>query len=271
MLGTFVTIRVNADHAEAHSAVHAAFACVNEVQREMSFHDPASDLSRLNRWAAHEPQPVPPRLRRVLHAALALARASDGRFDPTVGGRLVRSGHLPAPAAAEIDPQARWCDVQWLRDGRLHFHRPLWLDLGGIAKGYAVDCAVRALRRLGLRAGIVNAGGDLRAFGGVETIHVRDPARPLQSMPLLHVRDAAVATSSGYFSEIDGRSALVDPHGQRRLGSDGSVTVCCRRAIWADALTKIVLADPITATTLLRRLHASAMLLHRDGRRQVIT
>jgi thiamine biosynthesis lipoprotein len=209
---------------------------------------------------------------RVLRAALALARASEGGFDPTVGGRLVASRHLPMPVDADaVDPTADWRDVELGRDRRVRFRKPLWLDLGGIAKGYAVDRAVTALRAAGVHGGVVNAGGDLRVFGdALEVVHVRDPATPSHARPLLHLRDGAAATSAGYFSAHDGQSALVGARHGGRLGQDVSATVCAPRAVWADALTKIVLADADAALPLLRRLRAQAALLGIDGALRIL-
>jgi thiamine biosynthesis lipoprotein len=272
LLGTVVAIRVDAASRETDAAIDAAFAEIERVHRAMSFHDADSELSRLNREAARTVQPVGTRLWRVLRVALALARASDGRFDPSVAARLVRSGHLPVPAhAPQPDPRATWRDVELLPQRQVRFHRALWLDLGGIAKGYAVDRAVAMLRAHGAQAGVVNAGGDLRVFGATEdTVLVRDPRDPCQSRPLLRLRDGAVATSAGYFSANAQGTALIDPHADVRLGADVSVSVCAPRAIWADALTKVVLADPAAAAPLLRRLHAQAALLDRCGVRRTL-
>ena len=277
LLGTFVSIRVpagatEAAQAKAASAIDLAFARIAEVQRCMSFQDPRSDLSRVNSHAHRAPQPVCAQLWRVLRAALALAKASDGRFDPSIAGTLVEWGLLPRPATPagdRIDPRASWRDVELRSGRRVRYAKPLWLDLGGIAKGYAVDQAVRVLQRQGLAAGIVNAGGDLRCFGATETIKVRDPADPSQLLPLLQLRDAAAATSAGYFAEGP-HTALVHPGRGRSMGQGVSVTVCAPRAIWADALTKVVLASPARAAPLLARCGARAMLLHADGARRAL-
>ncbi|NUS38226.1 MAG: FAD:protein FMN transferase [Lysobacter sp.] len=266
LLGTVVAVRAEGPRACIEGAVARAFEAIADVQRAMSFHDPDSELSRLNRHAADEAQVVGVRTWRVLRAALALARASAGRFDPTVGGRLVAWRQLPAPAPADIDPAADWRDVELGRGRRVRYRRPLWLDLGGIAKGYAVDRAVAALRAAGACTGVVNAGGDLRAFGdALDVVHVREPSDPARARPLLHLREGAVATSAGYFSEREGISALVDTRGGGSLGHGISVTVCAPRALWADALTKVVLADPDAAAPLLRRLHAQAAVLDAAG------
>lgn len=268
LLGTMVIIRIEAmGAAGADQAFDAAFAQVEAVHRAMSFHEAGSELSRINREATRSPQIIGGLLCRVLRASLALARASDGLFDPCVAARLVQWRQLPAPAdAPEPAADATWRDVELRPGGRVHFRKPLWLDFGGIAKGYAVDRAIAALRACGVRAGMVNAGGDLRVFGDIcETIHVRDPRDPGNSQPLLQLRDGAVATSSGYFSARDGHTALVDTRNRTTLGVGVSVSICAPRAIWADALTKVVMADPDAAVPLLRRLHAQAALLDASG------
>ena len=274
LLGTVVGIRASGPKRVVDEAVTRAFVAVRAIEQRMSFHHAMSDLSRLNRTAHHDAQRVDASTFRVLRAALALARASDGLFDPTVASRLVANGHLPAPSPGEPPFDATWRDVELRPDGSVYFHRRAWLDLGGIAKGYAIDVAVRVLRAAGVPQGIVNAGGDLRAFGdATDTIRVRDPADPARSIPLLEIREAAVATSAGYFSARDvggtPSTALVDPRDGRSLGIEASATVIAPRAIWADALTKVVLADEARAAPLLQRLGAEAVVLEpgREPRR----
>ena len=270
LLGTFVSIRIDEDSDAAQVAVDSAFARIAEVQHCMSFHDRNSELSQINRSANSMPQRVSPLLHRVLRASLAMAHASRGNFDPTVAGRMVALGQLPAPSDSAIDPRASWRNVRLTRDGRVHFERALYMDFGGIAKGYAVDLAVRTLRQHGIVSGTVNAGGDLRVFGGMQTIRVRDPAEPTQSIALVEVCNAAVATSAGYFSADDKHTDLINPHDGASMGQDSSVTVVARRAIWADALTKIVLASPTEALPLLKKFRASAVILHKDGSRHTL-
>ncbi|WP_460763355.1 FAD:protein FMN transferase [Lysobacter fragariae] len=272
LLGTVVAIRAEGD-AELDAAIDAAFAEIEAVHRAMSFHDADAELSRVNREAARAPQAVGALTWRVLCASVALARASDGRFDPTIAPALVRSGHLPTPVDAPPPAaDASWRDIELLPNRRVHLRKSSWLDLGGIAKGFAVDRAVAALRARGVASGVVNAGGDLRVFGHrSETITVRDPNDPTQSRPLLQLHDGAVATSAAYFSvDTAGRSALIDTRATTTLGHRASVSVCAPRAIWADALTKPVLADGEAVLPLLRRLRAQAVVLHDDGRTQVL-
>jgi FAD:protein FMN transferase len=266
LLGTFVSVRAEVSAADANRVFAAAFGAIERVQACLSFHDAHSELSVVNRSAARASQAVSPMFARVLRASLALARATDGRFDPTIGAQLVRWGQLPAPDAATADENADWRDLSLIGGKQLRIRKPLWLDFGGIAKGYAVDRAVAALKALGVRRGLVNAGGDLRVFGAdPQTIHVRHPASPAQTIPLLQLKDGAVATSAGYFSARDGYTALVDTSSATPMGDGVSVTVVARRAIWADALTKVVLSGHADIAGFLRRLDAQAVCIDSGG------
>jgi FAD:protein FMN transferase len=275
-LGTLVAIEGTGDDAQRlDAAVAEAFAAIAEVHHAMSAHDTASSLSALNRGPLHEPVELQPLLARVLRAALALAAASDGAFDPAIGGRLVARGQLPWPAdTAPPDPDATFRDVEWRRSRRaaaIVLRRRVAFDLGGIAKGAAVDRAIDVLRRAGLRSAMVNAGGDLRTFGEMRAIAVRDPSDAGRTIPLLEISNAAVATSADTFRAVDDAiPALLDPRSGLPLAAGRSVTVCARRAIWADGLTKVVLADAERARPLLGRLGASAVVLDADGSRRHI-
>lgn len=267
LLGTLVEIRVQSTGNAARSAVTKAFRAIEHVQQAMSFHDPQSELSHLNRNACARAVKVSPALWRVLSEALRLAKLSGGAFDPTVGARLVQWKILPSPKAqTSSHSTTSWRDVRLLPGRRVRFNRALWLDLGGIAKGYAVDMAVSVLRGHHISAGTVNAGGDLRVFGSrAERVHVRHPDRPTCLVPLADLSNGALATSAGYFSEqrCGARrvNALVNPLLQRPCSSRRSVSVQASNCLLADALTKVVLVHGDAAEAMLRRCHASAMIL----------
>lgn len=179
-MGTFVEIGAwGATSSAVHAAIDAAFDGVADVHRLMSFHDPASDLSRLNREAGTRPVTVHPWTLAVLRAALELHDASGGIFDVTVAPVLQGLGRLPGQAGdwaprAHLDAGP---GIEVLPDRRVQFRHPgVAVDLGGIAKGFAVDRALEILRERGMTRGLVNAGGDLAAFGGPgEFIAIRDP------------------------------------------------------------------------------------------------
>jgi FAD:protein FMN transferase len=266
LLGTIVEISVES-HLQAravHVAIDEAFAAVERVHRLMSSHDPASALSRINALASTRPQSLDADLSRVLGMALRIARASEGAFDPCVGGPLAALGCLPASEPL-ADPRASWRDIEldarWVR-----FHRPLRVDLGGIAKGYAVDVAVDTLFSRGIHSGIVNAGGDLRAFGRTaHPIALRNPLAPAQASHAIELCDQALATSAAYFSRAGLRSAgetvLIDPGTGAPYGDNASASVIADDCMTADALTKVLLFAPAeTAERVLSEFSAVALM-----------
>jgi thiamine biosynthesis lipoprotein len=152
--------------ADAHRAIDEAFGEISLVHRLMSFHEAASDVSRLNREACGRTSDVHPATFEVLHWAREIAEASGGCFDITVAAKLVAWGILPPPDSPHApDPHADWRDIELGEDFSVRFRRPLWIDLGGVAKGYAVDRAIEKLRRHGATEACVNAGGDLKIYG----------------------------------------------------------------------------------------------------------
>ena len=261
LLGTRVEIAATAPWPaeRLHAALDAAFAAVEQVQLLMSFHDPASELSLLNREAVQRPVKVDGQTFAVLEAALELSRRSGGAFDATVGAQLQRWGYLPSEG--EPPAAASWRDIELLPRRQVRFHRPLRLDLGGIAKGYAVDCAVEALRQAGVDSALVNAGGDLRAFGAPQRVRLRHPQNPALLAHELELHDEALATTAAYYSRRAETSALLDPRSGRPYLGQASVSVKAPRCLHADALTKPVLfAAPQTAERLLADYGACAYL-----------
>lgn len=199
LLGTLVELAADA----APAAFDAAFDAVAQVQRALSRFDPASEIGRFNAAPAGAAIAVGPDAQAVLGAAARLAALSDGRFDVALGSGRWR---LAGGRLLKQDAGTR-------------------LDLGGIAKGHAVDRAADALRAGGAGEGWVNAGGDLRCFGrqGVEIVLRDEVEGGVRRFGRLH--DGAFATSR------------LRPHGGDRVRH---VSVAAPLALWADALTKWV-------------------------------
>ena len=204
LLGTFVEIAARApDETVLRRAIAVGFIAVAEVQRLMNGHDPASEVSRLNHQAVRRKVTVHRWTLTVLRAAQNFAEESDGAFDITVGSK------------------GNWHDVVIDENGCVHFHWPVTIDLGGIAKGFAVDRAVDALEKAGAISGIVNAGGDLRVFGDDQQIvQIRHPLDPSRAAGSVRLRNRALATSARYFSP-----ALFDGRTRQPLPDEISVTV----------------------------------------------
>ena len=247
-------------------AVNAAFAAMARVHRLMSFHEPHSDVARVNRLAHRVAVRIHPWTWNVLEAAQSLSHSTAGAFDITIGGELVRLGYLPSSPPIRLDPRACWRDVSLLPGWRVRFARRLLIDLGGIAKGFAVDCAVDCLRARGACAGLVNAGGDLRAFGSVAwRVHLRHPANPGRLVLFADIASGALATSAGYFARRIQRGKEVTPviDGVRRTATSAgfSASVSASNCMLADALTKLVLLRGARAHGLVRRLGGHAFIL----------
>jgi thiamine biosynthesis lipoprotein len=275
LLGTLVAIRVHPsrsrtqEYVHAHQAIDAAFDEVAHVHRCMSFHDPASDVSRLNREALHRPVPVDPLTFDVLQTAREIASRSDGCFDVSIGAELVEWGLLPQPLASHAQPRGTWRDVELLADGRVRFHHPLWIDLGGIAKGYAVDRATQRLREQGVEHSVVNAGGDLRVQGPTaERVHLQVDAPRTRGTPVIEVAEGSVASSCGRGDRRWHAGEYRGPHvdGARRVPArtDRFVCVIADRCMIADALTKIVMARGAASAGVLRRYEAVAYVHDAD-------
>lgn len=268
LLGTVVAISAIAPEAgTAHRAVQAGFDAVARVHAAMSFHEPASTLSRIHREAWRAPVPVDADTRRVLCAAVALSRATAGVFDCTVASRLVAEGRLPRPENSPAPARgADWRAIDLSRPGHVALRDPVWIDLGGIAKGYALDAAAAALRAAGAWGFRVDAGGDLRLrMPEAEPVHIRHPTRRGCVFPVGHLADGAVATSAPYEDDTGRWCGIVDPRGSAPGPEACSVSVFVSRGLWADALTKIVMLAPDVAARLAERLRATAVVLRGDG------
>src|SRR5262245_8508312 len=195
LLGTVVDVACQGSPED----VDRAFAAIEKVHRLMSFHGPTSDVARMNHYASHGPVKIHPWTRRVLKCAQEFSCKSNGVFDITVGAQLVKLDYLPR-LDSRCCSGGSWQDIVLDDDYNVRLRRPVVVDLGGIAKGFAVDRAVEALKNNGVASGIVNAGGDLRIFGPAsQLVHVRHPAEPTRIAGALRLRERAMATSGIYF------------------------------------------------------------------------
>jgi thiamine biosynthesis lipoprotein len=269
LLGTFVEIQgFGTNAADLESAIEAAFLAIAQVHRLMSFQDAESDVSRMNRDACYKRVRVHPWTRRVLKSAQEFSRNTDGIFDVTMAGPLVKWNYLPQ--CAQRFGRGSWRDIILETACHVRFRRSLLIDFGGIAKGFAVDCAVEILKGNRVMAGIVNAGGDLRVFGSApQLVHLRHPAQPNRAAGAVKLRERAIATSGIYFSRKKNRGRCVSPMLDGRTGRAEcdliSVTVAAANCMTADALTKVVFALREQSAPVLTRYSADALLIEQDG------
>jgi FAD:protein FMN transferase len=269
LLGTFVEIQASGTNgADLERAVEVAFVAMAQVHHLMSFHDRNSDISLLNCDAFRKSVRIHPLTWRVLKSAQQFSHNSRGVFDITTASQLVKWNYLPK--YNPVDGSGSWRDVILQSNCNVRFRRPLTIDVGGIAKGFAVDRGVDALKRNGAMAGIVNAGGDLRAFGpALQFVHLRNPAKPTRAAGIVRLRKRAIASSGTYFARRKNSSRWVSPLLDGRTGRAAhglvSVTVAAATCITADALTKVVSALREKAASLLATYRADALLLDQDG------
>jgi FAD:protein FMN transferase len=248
--GTFVAVEAEApEEAVAEHAIGAAFDALATVERLMHPTRAGSDLARLALCEPGRRVPLDPWTWELLELCGRLHRASGGRFDPSL---RFASGRLPDLDLSEA-PFAR-------------VRAPLCIDLGGIAKGFAVDRAVDALRARGCSGGLVNAGGDLAVFGA--RAH-RIVCRTARGNVVVELRDAALATSEvgnpsrpcehqGHYHGVDGTAA-----------APGAVTVTAASAAVADGLTKCLLLEdddqPAANQSGLLQLFGARVVLHQNA------
>jgi len=271
LLGTFVTIRAEGDAAlvttQVEAAVVSAFRAMTRVDRLMSFHRCTSDVSRLNRARKGSILRVHAWTFHVLTEALKLWRWSGEAFDCNVGTALMRAGLLPKMTPGHAH-RGRFGEAVRLQNNHsIRLNSRVNLDLGGIAKGFAVDKAVAVMQAHGIVRGLVNAGGDLRVFGeDPQPVWVRDPESPTKSRLLGTLSNGAVATSGSYF--IDNRksttvaaSAIVDTERGQRVSMTDSVSVIARNCLLADALTKVLVLRGRLPTRLARYAQAKIVAI----------
>ncbi len=272
VMGTTAEVSVQG-LANPGDALDAAFAALDRVDRCMSLWKPDSELSRLNASGSGQ---VSAELLAVLKAAREVAQDSGGAFDPTVEPLVRAAGHLGEPPRTLTRKERA---ALLARVGLRHLHLDdsgrVWLDtgtrldLGGIAKGYAVDLALEALRQQGARSGVVELGSSsLAAFGSSISVAVRDPE--LEAAPpwaSLELADRALSTSGG-----DQRPGhILDPRSGRPASGVLAATVLAKTAMEADALsTAVFVLGAREGLALLERRQAAGLVLIRENGRAVL-
>ncbi|AFV96864.1 MULTISPECIES: FAD:protein FMN transferase [unclassified Sulfuricurvum] len=268
LLGTFVEISVPTNSAP--ECLDKAFEGIAFIESVLSFFNHESDVSRINALSPNTPLTIHPHTYRVLSFAQELSRHSNGIFDVTVGNTLAQKGFLPQKDYLMYD--GKWSDIVLGEDSSILLTKRVCIDLGGIAKGYAVDCAIQVLREYGITYGSVNAGGDLRVFGSTpESLIVRHPITPTQTIylgELLH--NNAAATSAGYYSRTNESLPIVHPHRSQCINSYESVTILAPTCMIADSLTKVFLIDPHNSHPLLSHYNARVFLLRYDEEQKIL-
>jgi FAD:protein FMN transferase len=256
IMGTAIRVELwSEDRAAAESAMGAVMDEMHHIDEAMSPFKPESELSRINRDAASGPVGVSQEMFDILSRSLDFSRLSDGAFDVTFAsaGHLYdyRQGVRPSDRDLALACQAIGYR-NLLLDGRartVRFARPgVRIDLGGFAKGYAVDNGAAILKSRGVRNAVVTAGGDSHILGDrlgrPWTIGIRDPRRPGELVAVLPLKDVAVSTSGDYeryFEEGGVRfHHVLDPRTGKSPSSVHSVTIIAPDGLTSEGLSKTV-------------------------------
>jgi thiamine biosynthesis lipoprotein len=256
IMGTAIHVELWADdrrHGEAAAA--AVMDEMHRIDRAMSPHKPTSELSRINREAARQPVPLSEEMFDLVARALAFSRLSGGAFDISYAavGQLYDYRRRVQPSAAELERARALVGWQHLHldtpSRTLRFGREgMRIDLGGFAKGHAVDRAALLLRRRGISSAMVSAGGDSRIIGSRRgrpwSVAIRDPRRAGEVVAVLPLEDVSVSTSGDYeryFDDGDERvHHLIDPATGRSPRHVRSVTILAADGLTSEALSKTV-------------------------------
>ncbi len=252
-------IAVGPSETTAQANINAAFAEVHRLEILMNRFDPNSQISLVNRKAAKEPVHVDPILFDILQKSIYYSKLTDGAFDITVGPlvdmwrKCAEANSLPSEQQLadikkiigyeKIILDANDCSVKLAVEG-------MRLDLGGIAKGFAVDRAIAVMKNFGT-GGLVDLGGQIGCFGTTQTgdkwiIGVRNPAKDAENKILmkLELSDMAVSTSGNYerFYKIAGKkfSHIFNPQTEQSAELISSDTIICPNGTQSDALSTAV-------------------------------
>jgi FAD:protein FMN transferase len=284
VMGTSVEITVSHPAAkQADQAMEAAFQEVERVDFLMSNYRPESEVSRITRSAGKQEVRVSAETLAVIERALFFSRLSGGAFDITIGPvfRLwnLREGKIPEQVL--VQENLKRVDYRKIRVDSAHssvfLAEPrMEIDLGAIAKGYAVDRACESLQRKGIENFLVNAGGDLKVRGEKEpglpwVVGIRHPRLAPEFIAKLRPRNAAVATSGDYekffLKEGERYHHILNPLTGKPARECQAVTIMAPSAMDADALaTAVFVLGPAKGLSLLAKIaNAHGIIVNARG------
>jgi len=254
IMGTRIYVQVWAeDTAKGNEAIDAVMADMRRIDDLMSHYKPDSQLSQINERANTEPVAVDAELFDLIKLSTYYSQITEGAFDITYAsvGYLYDYPRHVHPTEAQIKsalPAVNWRNM--LLDEAHHTvrfeHAGMRIDLGGIAKGYAVDRGIDILKARGIRHAVVTAGGDSRILGDhmgrpwlVAIRHPDDPSKVVTRIPL---SDSAMSTSGDYERYFDEDGVryhhIIDPHTGHSASKVRSATILAPTATQTDGMSK---------------------------------
>lgn len=288
MMGTYITIIIYADKEDSRKVMDIAFGRIQEVIDTASVYDEDSEMSLLNRDGFIEDPSD--ELKELISLSIEYYNMSNGSFDITIkpvlalwsGGLWKESEEVQA---AEIQEALKLVgsDKIIIEDNKIYFTvEGMSADLGGIAKGYAVDKALEVISEQGIKHALVNAGGDVAAIGRQADgenwlIELEDPdgaenkSSGPEALPSFAFEDKAVATSGNYHRYYDPEKKvhhITDPATGYSAGRCISVTIIADNCTEADVLaTSVFVKGPVEGMELVEKMAGiEALIIDNDGK-----
>ena len=247
MLGTFVELWIEEDRyinpeqmAFNQEIGNVVYQQMEKVQTLMSSHDTSSEITQLNRLSKTAPGivcSVHPWTYEVFMIAQKVFKETGGLFDCGIGQF--------APSfqrSSDQHQEGGIASIDLLENHQIRLNQRVHFDLGGIAKGYAVDRGIEVLKNFEIKNALINAGGDLRIIGGIEqSIYLKESLHGDTYIYMGKLKDGAVATSSTRFGRDNkkgGMSYLIHPKTGECIEDDLSYSIVASTCVVADCLTK---------------------------------
>ena len=275
LMGTIVTIEIIGTKTNAETTINSAFKEIDRIEKIMTTFDSNSEISILN--AEGQVDNVSDDLIYVIEQSIYYGNISDGAFDVTIKPILdlwktkIIAGEYPT--GQEINETltlVNYTNIS-VENKTIYFNAEgMSITVDGIAKGYAVDQAVKVLKNNGYVSGFVNAGGDgmyfgTRPDGSYWKVGLRNPENKSQSIVVMEISDKAVATSGNYeryFNESARLSHISDPRTGYSSQSLLSATIIAGSAMEADTLaTTVFVLGPDKGLELIENIHNTECIL----------
>lgn len=287
MMDTFIQISIydqNRTIEELEQIVYAAFKRIEEVECITNNYDDSSFISLINREAGFKPITLEDVMHDLIVASDSINKLSEGAFDITIESVKqlwnFYQENPRIPGDSILQQQLRWVGVNHIKiqDNKLRFDSPeVKIDLGAIAKGYAIDQTIQVLKENGITDAMVNGGGDLRTLcsdltKGKRRVWIKHPRKPEVLYGYFRMDEGSVATSGDYeryfvFDSIRYHHIL-NPKTGYPARECVSVTVQAPTATEADGLaTAVFVLGPERGLKLINRLPnvEAIIIFERDG------
>ncbi len=293
LMDTVVEIKVyHKNKGKAQKAIDSSMEEMRRVEQKMSCFLPGSEVSRINREPLLEGKkgsplaegwmPVSDELFSLLEESVLLSKLTKGSFDITVFPLWkiwkFRGENPEVPDKGKIEKVLKFVNYEsmMLKNGKISFARKgMGIDLGGIAKGYAVDAAVNVLKKKNIDSAMVNAGGDIYVLGRKQgkpwRIGIRHPRREGEILGIIEVEDMAIVTSGDYerffFSGGKRYHHIINPKTGYPADECQSVTIVAKEATFADGLaTGIFVLGPKEGMALIENLEGvEGVIINKEG------